>query len=224
MSPTRRRPDPIEDYVTTLAAALHGPARAKTRMIEEIRDGLTDAVAARTGEGVPYHRAALEAVWEFGTAEELVPSCQLELTIGQTRHTARALALTGLFLSACWLLVWTAGHGKSWHLPLIAGAAAVTGLLAAATLAATGTLARRLPIPPRLPLAVAWAGTATAVTMALATLALAVAAALTAEWPLMALAGVLTAASHGVVANSARACRRCARLPIACTVASSPPG
>jgi hypothetical protein len=218
---TGRQTDPIEDYVAALTAALHGPTRAKARMMEEIRDGLTDTVAARTHEGMPYQRAAHHAVREFGTPDELAPSCQRELTIAQARHTARAVALTAPFLIACWYLAWTADHDQSWQLPrtaqllavLLAGVATCAALLAAATLAATGALARRLPTPHRLPLAVAWTGTTASVAMAVATLALATASAWATNWPLLAFAGALAAASHAAVAASARACRHCARLP-----------
>jgi hypothetical protein len=80
-------------------------------------------------------------------------------------------------------------------------------------LAASGTLARRLPTPHRLPLVVAWTGTTASIAMALATLTLAVAAIMAADWPLIAVACALAAASHALTAPSARACRRCARLP-----------
>ncbi len=204
----------VEDYVATLTATLHGPARAKARMIEEIRDGLTDTVAAHAGDGVPDDRAAERAVREFGTPDELVPGCQRELTIAQARHTGRAAALTAPFLIACWYLTGSAGqHEPVQFLAMsLAGVAIVVTLLAAGTLAATGTLARWLPTPRRLPLVVAWAGTTAGAAMALATLALATAAALATNWPLLVLAGTLAAASHAVVATSARACRRCARL------------
>lgn len=150
-----------------------------------------------------------------------MPSCQRELTIAQARHTARAVALTAPFLVACWYLARTTDHDQSWQLPRtaqllavhLAGVASVAALLAAATLATTGTLARRLPTPHRLPLAVAWTGTTASVAMAVATLALATASVLATNWPLLAFAGALAAASHAVVAASARACRQCARLP-----------
>ncbi|WP_331767041.1 permease prefix domain 1-containing protein [Embleya sp. NBC_00896] len=222
--------DPIEDYVATLTAALHGPARAKSRLIEEIRGGLADTVAAHTHDGVPYEHAAHEAVQEFGAPDELVPSCQRELTIAQARHTARALALTIPLLIAGWYLIWTTGHDQAGQLPRTAqllavqltGIAATVALLAAAALAATGALARRLPPPHRLPLAVAWTGTTAAAAMALATLALAAASLLAANWPLLALAGSLAAASHAVVATSARSCRRCARLSTTEPTTSAP--
>ncbi|MDJ1138115.1 permease prefix domain 1-containing protein [Streptomyces iconiensis] len=219
--------DPIESHVAALDATLHGPVRLKARMMAEVREGLTDATAARTAGGMPSEHAAREAVREFGTAKELAPGFQRELTVAQTRHTARAVALTAPFLIICWLLIWTSDHGPGWQQPgaarlltlplavvaVAAAGAAAAALLGLAALAATGTLARRLPTPRRLPAAVAWSGTAVGIAMALATLTLGVTSALTADWPLLACAGALTAASHGVVATSARTCRRCARLP-----------
>ncbi|MFE9659349.1 permease prefix domain 1-containing protein [Streptomyces sp. NPDC005955] len=223
----QRSTDPVDEYVTTLAAALRGPARVKQRLVEEIRDGLADTVAVYADGGMSRDRAARQAVHEFGTPDELVPSCQRELTIAQARHTARTVALTSPFLVACWYLVWNArttwtGAGQegpalhvaqllAFHLATVAGAGA---LLAAALLAATGALARWLPTPDRLPAVVAWAGTTASAAMAVATVTLAVAALLAAQWTLIALAGALAAASHAVMAPSVRACRRCARLPV----------
>jgi hypothetical protein len=217
--------DPVEGHIAALSAALRGPARVKKRLLREMRDGLTDTVEAYAREGVPHPRAARLAVRDFGTPEELAPSCQRELTIAQARHTARAIALTAPLLITCWHLLWIAGDGGETHLPYaaqllafhLAAVAAGATLLAAAVLA-TGALARRLPTPRRLPLAVAWTGTAASAAMGLATLTLAVsslAAPQAADWPRLALAGVLTAASHTAVAASARACRTCARLPVA---------
>ncbi|MEU6038353.1 permease prefix domain 1-containing protein [Actinomadura sp. NPDC047616] len=213
-------PDPVEEYVASLAAILRGPARAKNRMVQEIRDGLTDAADAHAGEGMPRRRAVREAVREFGTPEEIAPSCQRELTIAQARHTARVVALTVPCLLACWYLLRSGGPGDGWQPPRavqmlaaqLAGVATGAALPAAATLAVTGVLARRLPTPHRLLVAVAWAGTTAAVVMGVAAMALAVASLLAADWPLVALAGVLAAASHAAVASSARACRQCVRL------------
>ncbi|MER5972517.1 permease prefix domain 1-containing protein [Streptomyces sp. NPDC002055] len=223
MTAVGRPADPIDDYVGTLTAALHGPARAKARMIEEIRGGLVDTAAAHQGDAVPYASAAREAVREFGAAEELVPSCQRELTIAQARHTARVVALAAPFLVACWYLARTADRAQAgeWSRTAqmlavhLAGVATVAALLAAVGLAATGHLARRLPTPEGLPRAVAWAGTTTSIAMAVATLMLAGACLLATDWPLLAFAGALAAVSHAVVAASARACRQCARLVIA---------
>ncbi|MEU4442378.1 permease prefix domain 1-containing protein [Actinosynnema sp. NPDC050801] len=212
---TARHVDPVEDYLATLTTSLHGPARAKAAMMREVRDGLADAVEAQTRAGVPHDRAARVAVRDFGAADEIAPSFQRELTIAQTRSTARVAAVAVPVLVVCQLLVHTAAGGPDWRLGALAGhlaaVATAAGLLAATALTATGPLTRRLPTPHRLPSAVAWTASAAAVGMALAAVALVVVSALSTDWLSTALAGVLAIAAHGVVAASARACRRCAR-------------
>ncbi|MBB5803442.1 hypothetical protein F4560_003210 [Saccharothrix ecbatanensis] len=207
--------DPVEDYLATLTTSLHGPARAKAAMMREVRDGLADAVEAQTRFGVPHDQAAHRAVRDFGRADEIAPSFQRELTIAQTRRTARAAAVAVPVLVVCQLLLHTAARDPDWRLGALAAhlaaLATAAGLLAVTALTATGPLTRLLPTPHRLPAAVAWTATAAAVGMALAAVALAVTSALSANWPLTALAGVLATVAHGVVAASARACRQCAR-------------
>ncbi|GAB2573281.1 hypothetical protein GCM10027168_02790 [Streptomyces capparidis] len=223
MTAPARGPDPIAEHVAALDAALHGPERVKARMLAEVRDGLADAAADLAHEGDPGDGAARRAVRDFGTVAEVAPSFQQELTIAQARRTARAVALTVPFLIACWYLVGAAHHSRGRDVPPVAqlaaahlgGAAAGAALLAAACLAATGALARRLPTPRRLPLLVAWTGTTAAVALGVSALTLTTASLLAANWPLSLLAGALTLASHAKLAASARACRECARLPLA---------
>ncbi|MCP2259825.1 hypothetical protein LX15_003534 [Streptoalloteichus tenebrarius] len=217
--------DPIEDYVRVLSTALRGPAQVKARMIQEIHDGLTDAAAAHSPHGAPDHHAASQAVREFGTADDLVPELQRELTLAQTRHTARTVAVSVAALVTCWLLMRVADQNTDWPLRTLvghlAGVMAAAALLAASTLAVTGPLARRLPVPGRLPRVIAWAGTACSVAMAAVALTLAVTAALATNWPLAVLGAAITAVSHVIVGASARACRECARLDDRPALASS---
>jgi hypothetical protein len=212
---TAQRVDPVEDYLAALTASLHGPARAKDAMMREVRDGLADAVEAQTRFGVPHAEAAHRAVRDFGAADEIAPSFQRELTIAQTRRTARAAAVTVPVLVVCQLLVHIAAGDPDWRLGALAAhlaaLATASGLLAVTALVATGPLTRLLPTPHRLPSAVAWTASAAAVGMALAAVALGVTSALSTDWPLTAFAGVLAIAAHGVVAASARDCRRCAQ-------------
>ncbi|GAB2963216.1 hypothetical protein GCM10027184_08530 [Saccharothrix stipae] len=201
--------------MAALTTSLHGPARAKAAMMREVRDGLADAVEAQTRSGVPHDRAARRAVRDFGAADEIAPSFQRELTIAQTRRTARVAAVAVPVLVVCQLLVHTAAGDPDWRLGALAAhlaaVATAAGLLAVTALTATGPLTRRLPTPHRLPSVVAWTASAAAVGMALAAVALVVTSALSTEWLLTAFAGVLAIAAHGVVAASARACRQCAR-------------
>ena len=222
MNGPTRQADLVAHYDAALVGALHGPARVKARMIEEIRDGLVDTLDACSGQGIAYERAVRRAVREFGTPDDLVSSCQRELTIAQTRRTARTIALTAPLLIVCWYAIERATHGQERLMPSaaellavhLAGVAGVTALVAVAALVATGGLARRLPTSPRVPLAVAWTATTASAAMAIGTCAFAVVSLLSTNWPLTVLAGSLAAASHALMAASARACRACARLPI----------
>ncbi|MEU3385339.1 permease prefix domain 1-containing protein [Streptomyces albidoflavus] len=223
MTPHMTPDGPVERYSAELAAALRGPAGARERLVAEVRDGLAETVAAYEAAGALPERAVREAVAEFGSVAEVAASCQRELTVAQARRTARALALTGPFLVACWWLVRGTGgeqgrvSGFAHQVAVqLSSAAVVAVVLAALALGATGAWGRWLPVAAeRLPGAVAWTGTAASVAMAVTTLTLATAAFLAEEGPLTVLAGALAAASHAVVAGPARVCRECARLSAA---------
>lgn len=200
----------IESYAEELAAELRGPARVKARMVQEIRDGLADTAAARVEAGLPPEEAVRDAVREFGTPAEVAPSCQRELTLAQTRHTAFALLATVPVLLGCWHLAWTIGRDQgvppsqtAQLLATIAGTAAIVGFAAL-------LITRRLSVPDRLPLIMAWTGTAASIAMPLTTIALATALPLADNWPLLLIIAAGTAAAHSALANSAKACRECA--------------
>ena len=210
--------DPIEIHLANLAAVLRGPARAKARMVAELREGLLDAARESSHQRDPGAEAARDAIRQFGSVAEIAPSFQRELTIAQARHTARTVLLLAPCAVLCWYLVL---HASGQPLPGLAqavagylgGIAAVTAFLAAVFLLSTGSLARRMPTPERLPLVVAWTGTTAAVALGLSAVTLTVASVLAANWPLTAAACLFTVAFHARVANSARVCRECARLP-----------
>lgn len=200
----------IESYAEELAAELRGPARVKARMVQEIRDGLADTAAARVEAGLPPEEAVRDAVREFGTPAEVAPSCQRELTLAQTRHTAFALLATVPVLLGCWHLAWTIGRDQgvppSQTAQLLATIAGTTALVGFAALLIT----RRLSVPDRLPLIMAWTGTAASIAMPLTTIALATALPLADNWPLLLIIAAGTAAAHSALANSAKTCRECA--------------
>ncbi|AZM50307.1 hypothetical protein DMB38_35030 [Streptomyces sp. WAC 06738] len=211
----------VEDHLAALDAALHGPARVKSRMLAEVRDGLTDAADAHAEAGAPSQAAAAaRAVRDFGTVAEVGPAFQRELTVAQARQTARIVALVVPFLMACWYLVGATSADAGGRLPAavhvltanVGGLAALAALLAAGALAATGAVARRAATPRRLPLVVAWTGTTAAVALAVSALTLTAGAVVARDWPAGALAGAVTLVAHTRLAASARACRHCALL------------
>ncbi|MGH3585608.1 MAG: permease prefix domain 1-containing protein [Pseudonocardia sp.] len=104
--------DPVAAHVDELRRVLHGPDSVKRSMIAEVRDGLRDAAAAYRDGGLDPHRAAHHAVRDFGTAREVAPLLQEELTARQGRATALLLVLAFPGLQLGWSLVWM--HGVTW--------------------------------------------------------------------------------------------------------------
>jgi hypothetical protein len=207
-------PDPVAAYTAALGAALHGPRRAKERLLAEIADGLRDAAEPYRATSADLATAVDRATGEFGRPHELVPECQRELTIRQTRVTAARLALCAPLVLAGWHLLWIGAGTGAWRLVAIPLAAVTTlgAVAAAAVLVLTGRLGRAVRTPARLPAVTAWTASVAAVAMLLTTAFLvAVRADAAALNPLLLAAGTAVV-GHAVVARAARSCRRCGEL------------
>lgn len=200
----------IDRYVAQLAAELRGPGRTKERLLDEIRDGLDDCVAAHLDAGKPRAEAVAEALREFGTPAELAPGCQRELTVAQTRRTAFWLLLTMPALLGGWRLAWTLGHEGYVTPPetvqLLIGIGISTVLMGVAAL----LLTQRLSVPDRLPAVLGWSATVAGLAMPVTTLALVTE--LPGPWPLLLIIAGCTAIAHGALMLSARTCRQCASM------------
>jgi len=167
----------VEAYLSEVAAALPGPARARARddIIAELRGGLLDATDAYQATGHSPEEAATAATAEFGDPRQVAAAFGPELAARQARRLARDLIITGPLVGLLWAAAASASnigirHAPPWEwhgmppativaIPVF-GAAFLTFTCAAlVTLAATGPLARWLPAGPRLaPAAAAIAG------------------------------------------------------------------
>lgn len=138
---------PIRAYLDQVAAGLHGPRRQRARILAELRDGLTEAIAAR---GEPGAQAAAGAIAQFGPPEAVAAAFAGELATGFARRTLITYVATGPLVGIWWLLLL---RPDPWHTGLAALLAAIPVLplvgvavvTAAGTLATTGRLMRRLP-------------------------------------------------------------------------------
>ncbi|MDX6739421.1 permease prefix domain 1-containing protein [Actinocorallia sp. A-T 12471] len=203
--------DAVEGYLAELAAALHGPRKARARLIEEMRGDLGELVDALVDGGMRVERAREEAVREFGDVAAVAAACQEELTVAQARHTASAVVVAVPVLLAGWSALRPDEAGQPAQIFAFGAAATAVcaALLAVVVLVATGS--RALPAARPLPRLMAWAGTAAAASIVFGTVALG----LTAQGPTLALVAVAAALGHGKVAASARRCRDCASLATA---------
>ncbi|PWK89506.1 hypothetical protein C8D88_102780 [Lentzea atacamensis] len=135
----------IDTYLAALAARLPGPRRAREAVLDELRDGITEAMSRRADIGLRPAAAAEAALAEFGTVDEVATAFAGELATRQARQVILALMLTGPLVGVWWLLLLAPRSPVGIPaLPLI-GAAVLTGLIALAT---TGQLTRWLPAAP----------------------------------------------------------------------------
>lgn len=207
----------LDGYLDAVSRQLVGPRGARAAILDELRDGLLDAVAVgvRRGHG---SAAARHAVQEFGSPGVVAAGFAAELACCQARRVAAGYLGTGPLVGVLWLLVlappgWWHGNGPDlWSvvppLPVIGFAA----LIGALVLAATGRLSRWLYLADRHVVDAASAVIAAALLADLVLLALAAARPAT---PGPALLGALAAVASVIrlcvgVAATAR-CRRVRR-------------
>ncbi len=211
--------DPVvTHYLAVLADRLHGPRRARVAVLEEINDGLREAIARHGRLGLPPVSAARAAIAEFGTPTAVVAAFAGELAMAQARRTVTALILTGPLVGVWWLLLlaprpWRPDPVALWAaipaLPLIAAAVVV----AVAVLVTTGRLTRWLPeTAPRRALTATTAVGLACLAGDLTVLGTLVARAVTAPDSLpLALAGAAAAASLIRLSCAGRAVSHCLR-------------
>jgi hypothetical protein len=141
----------VERYLTELAALLlPGPRAARTRVLTEIRDGLTETIDAHRADGMPPAAATTTAISEFGDPATVAGSFAEELATASARRTIAAFILTGPLVGIWWLLLL---HPAPWRSGVLAALIAIPALpliplaiaTAAGTFATTGRLMRWLP-------------------------------------------------------------------------------
>jgi hypothetical protein len=142
--------DVVATYVAELGARLHGPTRARTDVLDEIRAGLDDSVEKFTARGLGEADAARSAVSELGPAAAVADAFAGELAIARARRMLRLLLITGPVVGIWWFLLLAPDQWQSRPglliaaipaLPMVAAAVA-TGILVLAT---TGSLMRWVP-------------------------------------------------------------------------------
>jgi hypothetical protein len=151
----------LDRYIESLRRRLTGPARARARILEEIRGELDEVTRANLARHLPAEAAAQAAVDDLGPADVVAAAFAGELGVLRARRVLWALLITGPLVGIWWFLLlapspWTPRLGMVLAaipvLPLIAAAVGI-GIVVIAT---TGSLIRWLPeAAPRRALAAA---------------------------------------------------------------------
>lgn len=140
----------VDHFLASLARDLPGPRGARAAALDEIRDGLHQAIAGHTARGLPPQLAAQAAVADLGSPARIAEAFAPEFATIQARSTLLAFLITGPLVGVWWLLLlapepWPPRPGVVWAaipaLPLIGVAIAAAVVI----LATTGSLIRWLP-------------------------------------------------------------------------------
>jgi hypothetical protein len=149
--PTGR--DAVADYLSTVGDQLPGPTATRTRIIDELQDGLMEAREVHLARGCSPQEATAAAIDEFGDPGLVAAEFRPELAAAQARRVALGLLVTGPLIGSAWIAAVVVNALPPWRneltgpwlaLPLVGLALAVAGPALGLTIAATGRLGRRL--------------------------------------------------------------------------------
>jgi hypothetical protein len=153
----------VTRYLSELGVRLHGPARARRTVLEEIRAGIADSADAFATKGLSPESAVEAALREMGDPAVVASAFAGELGMSLARKTIWSLLITGPLVGIWWLLLLAPPPGGLVPgamilaipvLPFVA-AAVIVGVLVLAT---SGSLIRWVPgvAPRQALLAAAW--------------------------------------------------------------------
>lgn len=140
----------VDDYLSMLAVDLPGPHRVRTAALDEVRDGLVEAIADGTAHGLSPELAARAALADLGPPATVARAFAPELATALARRTMLGYVITGPLVGIWWLLllvpdIWPPRPQSWWAaipaMPLIGVAVAA----AVVVLATTGSLIRWIP-------------------------------------------------------------------------------
>lgn len=211
----------IEVYLSQIAAAMPGPARARRDIVAELRSGLLDAADAHRRGGRPAIAAAEAAVAEFGDPHQVARAFQPELAARHVRRLAFLPAAASVPVGLLWAHAVQASHpalsqAPLWRwagqppVPLAIAAFLIATLAALGAIAVTGRLTRWLPGGPRAAAASAAIGGYTAAAVDTAIFAMLIHQLATSPATLAAIpVSAAASASLARLVFSRRAARRC---------------
>jgi hypothetical protein len=150
----------LDAYLRELAGALGGSPRATVAVIDEVRDGLLEAVDSYRAHGLTNRDAARAAVTEFGPPRLVAGGFRVEFGARQARRTTLTLLLSGPLIGLTWIfgaklgsLPPATGHltGPWWALPVVGLALLIAVPTMLFTVAATGRPGLRFSVGAHLP-------------------------------------------------------------------------
>lgn len=217
-------------YLAAVEARLAGPARVRRAILDELADGIEEAISAGMSRGLDPIQASRAATVEFGDPVTVASAFGEELAIAQARRVSLGIVRTGPIVGLAWLAAilpsLAAGEGVPaqalWDrlrgglvgahvvLPVVGLAVAIAGLATLTVVLATGPATRWLQTGSSFALGGAVAACFAATVCDLSLFAVLATQTLTAPGALVwAPTSVAIAAGITRLVLSARAARRC---------------
>lgn len=141
-------------YLAEIGARLPGPSRWHRELLNELRDGLNDAITHYRDQGLASKAAVTRAVVESGPAEVVAAAYTELIRMRQARRTAFALLVSGPVIGLIWLITLAPGQTPDALLvrvPPLGLLVLIAATSAAITLASTGSQQRWFASGARLP-------------------------------------------------------------------------
>jgi len=102
----------VDAYLVKVAALLGGSHRTRTRLLDELRDHLDDAIRAHRAQGVSEQQAASEALARLGAPEAVAHAWARRCTRLRRRQRARAAVLVATAAAASLLALAQHADGR----------------------------------------------------------------------------------------------------------------
>lgn len=105
-----QRPEPVVSYLAAVEAGIPRWLLSRRAALDELADGLDDAISDYRTQGLTTHEAALRAVRESGPPPVIADAFTATLSAGHARHTVLALLASGPIIGAVWLAALVPGR------------------------------------------------------------------------------------------------------------------
>ena len=145
---TDSMPPLVTDYLLDIEARIPRWPLARRSALDELADGLLDAVTHYRSRGLDPDDAAARAVHDCGPASTVAAEFVQVLATGQARRTALTLLLSGPLIGLLWLMTLVPDQSPDallLRIPVLGPLAVTAGATCLLTLLATGPAIRWLP-------------------------------------------------------------------------------
>jgi hypothetical protein len=152
--PSPQRPEQVTSYLVAIDAGIPRWLRSRRAALEELANGLDDAISDYRTQGLSTEEAAKRAVIESGPPPMIADAFTDVLSAGHARRTVLALLVSGPLIGVVWLAALVPGRPPTMllaQIPPLGPAIFASIVMSALTLLVTGPARLRPTWAPQRP-------------------------------------------------------------------------